>query len=96
MSHLLLFFVRMNTYFDSSFVFSDGAVVSGARSSSDVLIYIDMPLAMSDGIQFFKSSNGVILTRGLRDSGILPPKYFSSVLKRSSDGSLAPLSLAVD
>lgn len=56
---------------------SDKNVVSGARSSSTVLIYIDMARAMADGIVFYLSSNGVILTEGV--DGTLDPKYFIDV-----------------
>lgn len=59
---------------------SDQTVISGARSSSTVLIYIDMERAMNDGIVFYLSSNGVILTEGV--DGILDPKYFLDVVIR--------------
>jgi RNA:NAD 2'-phosphotransferase (TPT1/KptA family) len=36
-----------------------------------------MPAAMKDGIEFFISSNNVILTEG--DKGLLPIKYFKKV-----------------
>lgn len=58
----------------------DGRVVSGARSSCDTLIYIDLAGAMADGIPFYESTNRVILTRGVDDSGVLPPKYFARVV----------------
>ena len=50
---------------------------SGARKNCDVHIYIDMAQAMADGIQFYMSANGVILTEGA--DGILAPKYFSRI-----------------
>jgi 2'-phosphotransferase len=50
---------------------------SGFRKSSDVLIHIDMPKAMSDGIKFFMSVNGVILSDGI--DGIIESKYFSKI-----------------
>lgn len=53
-------------------------VISGMRSSAEVLIYIDMALAMADGIDFFISNNGVVLTKGL--NGVLAPKYFRNVV----------------
>jgi len=41
----------------------------------NVLIYIDMQQAMDDGIVFWRSSNGVILTEGYED--IIDEEYFS-------------------
>ncbi|KAI9323634.1 phosphotransferase KptA/Tpt1 [Dichotomocladium elegans] len=49
-------------------------VISGVRMSSTVFIYLDAAKAMKDGIQFYRSSNGVILTEG--KDGIIAPKYF--------------------
>jgi len=39
-------------------------VVSGMRASCDIIIQIDMALAMEDGIKFYISTNNVILTEG--------------------------------
>lgn len=61
---------------------SDG-VISGMRKSCDVLIYIDVAKAMGAGIQFFKSKNGVILSKGIQDSGVIPVEYFASIVERS-------------
>jgi 2'-phosphotransferase len=52
-------------------------VVSGARASSKVLIFVDVAKAMADGIVFYKSNNNVIRTRGL--DGVLAPKYIHHV-----------------
>ena len=67
---------------------ADGGVVSGARATSDLLLYINVALAMKDGVQFYRSANGVILTRGLLESGTLPLKYFKSAENRSRDGKM--------
>lgn len=56
----------------------DSTVISGARSSADVFIIIDMEKALSDGIEFYRSANGVILTSGV--DGILEPKYFKDII----------------
>ena len=56
---------------------SDDAI-SGKRASSNVKIYIDMEKALNDGIKFYRSSNGVILTPGNKD-GILDSKYFIKI-----------------
>ena len=54
-------------------------VISGMRNSSQVLIYIDLPLAIQDGIKFWISHNGVILSSGNKD-GCLEPKYFKKIV----------------
>jgi len=59
----------------------DEGVISGMRAShakSGVLIFVDVSQAMEDGIKFFISANGVVLTSG-NDKGILEPKYFERV-----------------
>ena len=55
-----------------------GKVKSGMRPNSKVLIYIDVGKVLNDGIQIYKSSNGVILCTGV--DGILEPKYFKNVV----------------
>lgn len=51
-----------------------GKVMSGARPSANVFIYIDVPAAMEAGIQFFRSSNNVILSKGIE--GVISPEFF--------------------
>ena len=48
------------------------------RSSSQVLIYVDVDKAISAGIKFFVSANGVVLTEG-DERGYLGPQFFSLV-----------------
>ncbi|XP_043406599.1 tRNA 2'-phosphotransferase 1 isoform X4 [Chelonia mydas] len=45
---------------------------------------------LSDGIQFYRSANGVILTPGDAE-GLLPPRYFQRVLQLRPDRRLLPL-----
>ena len=52
---------------------------SGRRFDTNVKIYINMSLAMSEGIKFYRSSNNVILTPG-DSEGYLKPKYFSDIV----------------
>ncbi|KIK62005.1 hypothetical protein GYMLUDRAFT_42438 [Collybiopsis luxurians FD-317 M1] len=54
------------------------AVISGMRSSCDILIYINIPLALASDIKFYLSDNGVVLTEG-NERGFLEPKFFSYV-----------------
>ncbi|XP_014784165.1 tRNA 2'-phosphotransferase 1 [Octopus bimaculoides] len=58
-------------------------VVSGMRSSCQVMIYLNLDLALNDGLTFFLSENNVILTEGDKD-GFVRPKYFQKVIERKS------------
>ena len=58
-----------------------GEAKSGARSSSDVIITINGNQALKDGIKFFESDNGVILSPG-NDNGTIETKYFLDVYDR--------------
>lgn len=48
------------------------------RNSSQILVYIDVEKAISAGIKFFLSANGVVLTEG-DERGYLAPQFFSRV-----------------
>ena len=50
-------------------------VASGKRFDANLIVYVNMQEAMGDGIEFYESANGVILTEGI--NGILPSKYLS-------------------
>mmetsp|Transcript_5757 Transcript_5757/g.10043 ORF Transcript_5757/g.10043 Transcript_5757/m.10043 type:complete len:187 (-) Transcript_5757:1031-1591(-) len=63
----------------------ENQVISGMRNSCDVYVYIDTERCAQDGIEFFRSSNGVILTAGVNNEGMLPPQYFSKVVSRSGE-----------
>eukprot|EP01053_Blabericola_migrator_P010170 Blabericola_migrator_1__10169@NODE_567_length_7556_cov_134_355722_g56_i1_p3_GENE_NODE_567_length_7556_cov_134_355722_g56_i1NODE_567_length_7556_cov_134_355722_g56_i1_p3_ORF_typecomplete_len364_score41_92PTS_2RNA/PF01885_16/1_1e60KAR9/PF08580_10/0_12_NODE_567_length_7556_cov_134_355722_g56_i124003491 len=56
----------------------DPSVVSGIRQNAQLAIYIDVPKAMADGIEFWTSHNGVILSEGI--NGVIPSRYFLKVL----------------
>lgn len=56
-------------------------VISGIRNTAQVFIYIDLDLALKDGLEFFKSPNGVILSPG-NQKGFVEPKYFLKVQDR--------------
>ncbi|CAG8770087.1 4130_t:CDS:2, partial [Acaulospora morrowiae] len=58
--------------------FGDSGVKSGMRKNCDLFIYINVARAMEDGIEFYRSANGVILTSGV--GGFLNPKYFLKVV----------------
>ncbi|XP_016071886.1 PREDICTED: tRNA 2'-phosphotransferase 1 isoform X1 [Miniopterus natalensis] len=69
----------------------DPGVISGMRPNCQVAVFINGPLALADGIPFFRSANGVILTPGNAD-GFLLPKYFKEALQLRP--TRKPLSLA--
>ncbi|XP_046902021.1 tRNA 2'-phosphotransferase 1 [Hypomesus transpacificus] len=63
---------------------------SGKRDVCDLAIYINVPKALADGIQFFLSENGVLLTPGDTE-GKLPLRYFSKALRLKPTRSILPL-----
>ncbi|CAL1613625.1 unnamed protein product [Knipowitschia caucasica] len=66
-------------------------VISGMRKDCDLAIFIDVTKALSDGLQFFWSDNGVLLTPGDTEGKLLP-KYFSRALRLRPTRTLLPLS----
>ncbi|KAI9915657.1 hypothetical protein PsorP6_007047 [Peronosclerospora sorghi] len=72
---------RNHIHFTESEVTTD-EVVSGVRSNCNLLIYIDFPTALNDGIKFFKSSNNVVLSPGMGDTGVIDKNYFLRVVQR--------------
>ena len=65
---------------------SKNGYVMGAGRESHVVIYIDVPRAIRDGIKFFLASNGVLLTRGVAGEGVLPAAYFLKAVLKTRDG----------
>ena len=60
-------------------------VISGMRYSCTHLIYLNLEKALNDGIKFFKSENGVVLTEGVNGEGYLPKEYFSKVVTKNGE-----------
>ena len=61
----------------------DKQVISGMRNTSQIVISVDMTKAIRDGIPFYRSSNGVILS-----PGPIPVQYFSGVVDRRTGRSI--------
>lgn len=57
-------------------------VISGMRSSCEVVIELNMPKAMmgKHKLPFYVSTNKVILSEGLKEDGSIPSEYFRSVI----------------
>ncbi|XP_026213189.1 tRNA 2'-phosphotransferase 1 isoform X3 [Anabas testudineus] len=70
---------RTHIHLASGLPGEDG-VISGMRKDCDLAVFIDVPKALADGIEFFWSENGVLLTAGDAE-GKLRPKYFSRALR---------------
>ncbi|XP_029649910.1 tRNA 2'-phosphotransferase 1 [Octopus sinensis] len=64
----------------------DPRVISGMPPYSDIIIYLNLNLALRDGLKFFLSENKVILTEG-DEYGFIKPKYFQKVIDKRT-GSL--------
>lgn len=54
-------------------------VTSGVRNNVEIYIFIDLAKALTGGIKFYESENGVILTAG-NEHGFLTPNYFQKVI----------------
>lgn len=65
-------------------------VISGMRGNCDLAIFINVPKALTDGVQFFWSENGVLLTPGDAEGKLLP-KYFSQAIQLKPTRSILPL-----
>ncbi|XP_037531726.1 tRNA 2'-phosphotransferase 1 [Nematolebias whitei] len=68
----------------------EDGVISGMRRNCDLAVFIDVPKALAEGIEFFWSENGVLLTSG-DSEGRLLPKYFIRALRLKPSRSLLPL-----
>ena len=55
-------------------------VISGMRSSAQLLVYVDAAKAMQQGVVFYVSANKVILTPGIGPEGAVPPDCFKEVV----------------
>ena len=58
--------------------------ISGMRTSSEIYIYVSGKKCSEGAIPFYRSDNGVILTAGVDEEGLLPTKYFDKVVQASS------------
>jgi len=57
----------------------DKEIISGMRSTCDVLVEADLDKSIKDGIKWYISANGVILSPGDKD-GFLLVKYFKKAI----------------
>ncbi|KAF9186236.1 hypothetical protein BGZ51_002184 [Haplosporangium sp. Z 767] len=63
----------------------EAGVISGMRVRCNLYIHINTARALQDGIKFYRTSNNVILSDGKDGDGIIPPLYFSQVIKSTGE-----------
>ncbi|KAI9166840.1 tRNA 2'-phosphotransferase 1 [Paramyrothecium foliicola] len=59
-------------------------VVSGMRRDAELVLDIDLERSLRDGLKWWQSDNGVLLTEG-DETGLLSAKYFKLVTGRGTD-----------
>ncbi len=71
--------IHFSEKYPAEYISNENVIVTNVvpKLRYQVLIFIDMEKAMKDGIKFWKSDNGVILSEGI--NGIIDPKYFLSI-----------------
>ncbi|ROW04610.1 hypothetical protein VPNG_07455 [Cytospora leucostoma] len=62
------------------------AVISGMRRDAELLVYVDVRRSLEDGaLAWWVSDNGVVLTEGAGEEGLVPARYFKEVVGRRED-----------
>ena len=84
---------RHHIHFAKGLVYDDN-VISGMRRDVELFVYLNVPAVLADGIPLYESSNGVILTPGVRDTRQLPLKYVAKVVDRQSGHTIYPAAAA--
>ena len=72
---------------DSSDGGAAAAVVSGMRRDAELLVYVDVARSIREaGMRWWLSDNGVVLTEGDGEDGVVPLRFFSLVVGRGPLG----------
>lgn len=74
---------RNHIHFAAGLPSGEETVISGMRKTCQVYIYIDGASCAQDGIKFYRSDNGVILSAGA-EAGILSCRHFARVVDAES------------
>jgi len=75
---------RNHVHFSTGLPEDKQGVLSGMRSDAEILVYVDVGQSLEDGMEWWISENGVVLTEGNED-GLVPTKYFKKVKGRKQD-----------
>lgn len=81
---------RNHVHFGTGLPGEDG-VISGMRQSASILIYLNLPKALTAGLAVFQSENGVILSPGVNQTGIVPLDFVEKVVERRTNKILYPV-----
>lgn len=72
---------RLHVHFSTELPSEDRAV-SGIRTTCDVLIFLNIAKCIAEGLDFYKSENGVILSPGNAE-GYITSAYFLKITDRN-------------
>ena len=75
---------RNHMHFAPGFPKGKEGVISGMRKNCTIYIYVDgAKCARHPDVTFYRSANGVLLTAGVKNTGVLPIELFSHVTDAS-------------
>jgi len=72
---------RNHIHFSTGLPEENSGVISGMRNDAEILIYVDVKKSLEDGVVWWLSENGVVLTEG-DESGVLGTKHWTKVVGR--------------
>lgn len=75
---------RNHIHFSTGLPEDKQGVISGMRADAEILIYVDIRKSLEDGILWWISENGVVLTEG-GENEMLSTKYWDKVVGRKLD-----------
>ncbi|KAL5328432.1 hypothetical protein ACEPPN_001931 [Leptodophora sp. 'Broadleaf-Isolate-01'] len=75
---------RNHIHFSTGLPEDKQGVISGMRKDAEILIYVDVKQSLEDGVEWWLSENGVVLTEG-DQTGVLGTKYWKKVEGRKED-----------
>lgn len=71
---------RNHIHFATSLPGPHSTAISGARADAEAFIHLDVKAALAGGIKLYMSANGVVLSPGLGERGVIPMQYIRCVV----------------
>jgi len=75
---------RNHVHFGTGVPEDDKGVVSGMRKDAELLIFVDVAKALREGLKWWVSENGVVLTEG-DERGLVETRFWRRVVGRRED-----------